>query len=139
MLTYLACLISFALGAFLFLTSINGYMTDDLKSLNKMAKDKQSESDIFNQFSIFIRAHANIKQLSSLNNYQKVISNSFNSTLFRLIMDFSDIYQTTLMLDFGGGTITLSISMLLVQLEIVKCNFIYMEKRFILFSISFKV
>lgn len=62
---YVGCFISLALGAYLFATSINRYITDDLKSINEMTRDKKSKSDIFKQLSASILAHTKVKQLSA--------------------------------------------------------------------------
>lgn len=53
-----------ALGALLYLLSIEGFMKNDLKSINEMANAKKMESDIFKQVSMFIFTHSNVKQLS---------------------------------------------------------------------------
>lgn len=58
------CFMSLALGAYLFVTSINGYMKNDMKPINKVAKGKKSKLDISKQLSIIIREHTGIKQLS---------------------------------------------------------------------------
>lgn len=74
-LHHVACFISFALGGYLFLTFNKAYMIDNLKSINKMVKDKKPKlrkakdrkprtDRISNQLRSFIRMHADIKQLS---------------------------------------------------------------------------
>lgn len=66
LLYYMSCILSIPLGSYFLMNSINRLMKKDLKSINKMAKDGKSESDIFESFSRFIRSHAEIKQLSYL-------------------------------------------------------------------------
>lgn len=53
-----------ALGAFLFTVSFTKVMIGDLKSINEMAKTKQSDADIFKQLSQFIRTQSDSQQLS---------------------------------------------------------------------------
>lgn len=64
LLHYLANFLSFALGAYLFANACSGFMKDDLKSINKLAKHRRSELDILGPFSKFIRLHVELKQLS---------------------------------------------------------------------------
>lgn len=64
LLHYLACFISIAFVSYFIATTLNGFMKDDLQSINKMAKRKTSKSDIFEPFSRFVRSHAEIKELS---------------------------------------------------------------------------
>lgn len=64
MFHYIACMTSFTLEAYLFETSINGYIINDLKSINELVKLKKSNSDIFKQLSTINFAHAKSKQLS---------------------------------------------------------------------------
>lgn len=61
---YVACFLSIALTAFLFVASMNVFIKDGLQSINKMAKDKKSESDIVEPLSRMIRTNAEVKQLS---------------------------------------------------------------------------
>lgn len=63
-LHYLACGMSIALGSNLIVTLMNGFMENDLKSINDMTKLKKSETDIFESFSQFIQSYAEVKQLS---------------------------------------------------------------------------
>lgn len=65
LLHYIACFVTLAFGAYLFATSINRSMKDNLHSISKIAKERKTkESDIFEQLSTFIHGHADIKQLS---------------------------------------------------------------------------
>lgn len=137
---YLACFMSFTLGAYLYAATINRYMIDDLKSMNGIAKLKKSNSGILNQLFNFIRAHSECKQLSKYSNsydlnnsfilallffwelvwvYKITNSNNFKSILFRLITDLEEILETTLTIDFLSCTVALSITMLMVQMEVV--------------------
>lgn len=61
---YIACFATIAMGAYLITMSFNGFKKDNLQSINKMAKEKKSETEIFEPFSRFNRTHAEVKQLS---------------------------------------------------------------------------
>lgn len=63
-LYYLACFLSIALSAYVIADSINGFMKDDLQTINKMRKDEKFKSDILKSFSRFNRSYAEMKQLS---------------------------------------------------------------------------
>lgn len=64
LLYFMACFLSIPLGSYFFVNSNNGLMKNDLESINKMANDKKSASDIFEPFSRFIRSYAETKQLN---------------------------------------------------------------------------
>lgn len=64
-LHYEACFLCFALGAFLFSASASGFIKDGLQSINEMAKNKKSGSDIIGPLSKVTRMHVEIKQLST--------------------------------------------------------------------------
>lgn len=64
LLLYATSLLSIALGIYLFVASANEFMENDLRSINKWAKQKKSASDILELFSRFIYSHVEIKQLS---------------------------------------------------------------------------
>lgn len=74
-LHHVACLLSLALGAFLFTVTTEGFMKTDLKSIIKMANANKSESDIFEQLTSVVRTHGRLKQLSV---YQLFISSLFD-------------------------------------------------------------
>lgn len=59
LLHYVACVALLALGAYLFVTSMNRHMIDNLKSL----KRKNSRLKTLKQLSIFIHTHTKVKQL----------------------------------------------------------------------------
>lgn len=58
-----ACFLSIPLGAYLVVNSLNGFLKSDLKSINKVAKERKSKPDILKAFYRLIRSHADIKQL----------------------------------------------------------------------------
>lgn len=64
LLHYVSCFVSIALGAYFYAKSLNGFMEDDLQSINEMVKQKKTKTDFIEPFSSFICTHADIKQLS---------------------------------------------------------------------------
>lgn len=64
LLHYEACFLSMALTALLLANLSNGLIKDGLQSINRMAKNKKTESDIIGPFSRMVRTNAETKQLS---------------------------------------------------------------------------
>lgn len=131
LLHYFTCFISIALGAYIITNLVGEFMKNDLKSFNKMAKHKKAKSDLFKSLSQFIPSNAEFKQLScwrqnSQRNSLSVIEpNSKFILLFRFIEHFSEVYEITIMCMFMGCTISLCLTMLMVQIETVECFGIY--------------
>lgn len=64
---YVGCFLFLALGAFLFAISVTKDLKNLLLSIKKMANRSQSlnlDGRMYRKLSIFIRTHANLKQLS---------------------------------------------------------------------------
>lgn len=57
---FIMCL---AFGMFMFTTSLIEDAKSMLRSINKMARHKKSRKDLYGKLSVFIRTHANGKQL----------------------------------------------------------------------------
>lgn len=66
MLHFLATFCSLAVGGFVFAFSFANDSCNNIRSLEKMVKTKQSETDIYEQFTGFVGLHANCKQLSRI-------------------------------------------------------------------------
>lgn len=63
-LLYMASFLSIALGTYFIVNSINGFLKNDIESINKAAKSKKHNPHVLESFFRFICAHAEIKQLS---------------------------------------------------------------------------
>lgn len=91
-----------------------------------MAKCKERQSKSFKRLSDFIRIHSTVKQLSNdvfvriINIYSIKSGSIFEFISCRLFLDFSDIFQPIFMAIFTWSLMTICITMLMLQTEIVK-------------------
>lgn len=110
---------SFGIAVFLYIATITEDVKFCLKSINKKAKRKKNQAHTFEQLKDFIQLHSVAKQLSKI----CLTSTKFVTVLFhkyRLVRDFSTIYQPIFMFTFTWSLITICSAMLMLQLELVQ-------------------
>lgn len=98
-----------------------------LKLLDTKFNAKTDLQDFVKMMSVFIRWHSIIRQLSifvSPKSFSEIFTINQNnaffcSIFFRLITDFSQLFQPIFMAAFAWSTISICGAMCLVQLEIV--------------------
>lgn len=64
--TYIGCVLALSFGCFMFSLAMIKILKNDLHSIDKMARDKNSRSDMYKKLCEFLETHANTKQLSRL-------------------------------------------------------------------------
>lgn len=69
LLHYIACIASLALASFLFAFAFTKDLNKNLHSFNEAVKAKQSEADIFKEFTELISIHSRLRQLSWILNW----------------------------------------------------------------------
>lgn len=118
----LSSLATLGIGAFLFAVLATKDIIQSMKSIDKSAMSEKRQSKTFKRFSDFILIHSTVKQFS---NYAFKWKNQFSyliktNWLLRLFMDFSDIFQPLFMAIFSWSLITICITMLMFQTEMVR-------------------
>lgn len=110
------------LGIFLLTLSVAEDINDDLISINKNAKNKKKRVLALKQLNEFVQYHSDAKQLShEFLKFKLLFKLNFESLLLRLAHDFSNLFQPIFTVVFTWSTITICISLLLIQIDLVKC------------------
>lgn len=122
MLLIVSIILSFGIGSFLIaITS-----TNEIKSVfiivNEKLRLKSERSLALNRFTELVECHSMLKQLSKLKISRKKDATAINQKLpvFRLTTKFSGFFQPIFMAVFLWSLVTICITMLMLQMAIVK-------------------
>lgn len=93
-------------------------LRSELNSLNKFAKTKRkTKLEIYGHIHKFFQFHTKVKQLS-IKSFSQFDLN-INGSNFRLLNDLVDVYKLMFTAEVTYVSVTLSVTLLIFQLEIV--------------------
>lgn len=109
-----------------------------LHSINGMAQAKEVRShELMASFLEFIDAYATIKELSMFEYFENENDGQIPfSDFFRVMKNFSDIFQPIFMSLFTWSLLAISAVLLILQVEIVECTLIFCNKNLPDFSFT---
>lgn len=130
---FMLCCLSTGIGIYLFTTSFTQDIENDLTTFSDdvKSKGKQSTKKHFMLLIDFVQFHSKVKRFDlvfSLNNQRMSTSNQacyLLRFLKRLVCNWSENVQPMLLVLFATNIITISVSMLLIQMEMVRLNSIF--------------
>lgn len=101
-------------------------LNDNLKTINEKLKSNETDFQIACQLYSFVQFHSEAKQLSPMMDILDCsnIFIQFSIISFRLVQDFSAIFQPILMLHFLWNIAALCITLLILQIAIVLIGFL---------------
>lgn len=121
--SFTSCETLFCFGFVWFHISATNDAIDDLNLVNTEAKTKGDRVQNLKSLTDFIQFHCELKKLSKwvYPSTLKLLHYWTNSnSIFRLVLDFLDIYQPFIILAYTWSLVTICGSMLLIQMELVK-------------------
>lgn len=124
MVTLIACLNTLPLVFTVLAFGMTRVIKRNLHLINRSAKSAKRQSTIPNQFSNFIQYHATLKQLSRMEIHAFLITNCIffiGIANRRSVNDFSLTIKPFILLLFLWGVLTICDTLLMLQMEIVKC------------------
>lgn len=112
--------LSFGIGCYLFGITVTKEIKGILQTADKKLSLKTEQSTAMKRFSELVKWHSFIKQLSKQMLSLDFPVQNFFLLLFRLITDFSSLFQPFFISVFMWSTLGICIIMLMVQLQIVE-------------------
>lgn len=122
-LAFAACLVALGFGSFLIAMASSRCLKGCLYSISQNTKPKANLKRVLGHFIEFIELHTHVKQLSEYNLWHILSNTQYMAdsfTNFRLVRQFSYIFQPMLAALFLWSLVTICGALLIMQIELVE-------------------